>query len=168
MAVDRWVAVGKFGAVHGIDGSIKVFSSTEPPDNIFKYQPWRIESEAGLQELSVDTVKTQAKSFVVQVKDLSDREKARTLTNKLIYVARSQLPKLPSGEYYWCDLEGLLVKNLEGFEFGRIEYLVATGANDVMYVKGEQLHCLPYLPKQVIKEIKLAEGLMIVDWPPEL
>ena len=43
-------------------------------------------------------------------------EDASLYVNCEIATLRQQLPKLPAGEYYWTDLEGLNVVNKDGIE----------------------------------------------------
>ena len=85
-----------------------------------------------------------------------------------ILVPRSALPETTApGEYYWADLIGLNVKTLDGVELGRIEQLFETGANDVIVVQGERERLLPYIWQQVVREVDLDAGRMLVDWDPE-
>ena len=46
-----------------------------------------------------------------------------------------RLPPPKPGEYYWVDLEGLRVVNVEGVDFGTVSHLFATGANDVLVAR---------------------------------
>jgi 16S rRNA processing protein RimM len=71
---------------------------------------------------------------------------------------------LTTGEYYWSDLEGLRVENLDGVDLGRISHLFETGANDVIVVQGDREYLIPYTWGNAVREVDLAEGLMIVDW----
>jgi len=52
-------------------------------------------------------------------------------------------------------------------ELGVISHLFDTGANDVMVVKGERERLIPYLWKQVVKQVDLEAGRMLVDWDPD-
>lgn len=81
-----------------------------------------------------------------------------------IGVRRDQLPALSPGEYYWKDLIGLQVVNIEGDDFGTVDKLLETGANDVLVVKGEQERLIPFVMKQVIVEVDLQQGQIRVDW----
>ena len=48
---------------------------------------------------------------------------------------------------------------------GRIDHLFETGSNDVMVVKGDRQRLLPFTDT-VVCDVKLREGLLIVDWDP--
>jgi 16S rRNA processing protein RimM len=45
--------------------------------------------------------------------------------------------------------------------------LFATGANDVLVVRGERERLIPYLWQQVVKSVDLQAGVMQVDWDPD-
>jgi 16S rRNA processing protein RimM len=83
------------------------------------------------------------------------------------------LPDLEAGEYYWSQLENLLVYTESGVLLGRVSHLMETGANDVLVVKGtaesidREQRLIPWLPDQVVKEVDLDSGLMRVDWDPD-
>lgn len=166
--VDQYLLAGKIGAVHGLKGWLKVHSFTNPSENILQYRPWFIESLDGYQPLISDNHRWQAQVLVVHFKGLDSRETTGHLTNKSLYIKKAQLPLLKKGEYYWEELVGLRVSNLEGVDLGMVTSLLATGANDVLYIEGKETHCVPYLPKQVIKQVDLLEKTMLVDWPAEL
>lgn len=82
---------------------------------------------------------------------------------------RNLFPELTDGEYYWYQLQGLKVTNLEGQLLGKIVDLMETGSNDVMEVKpcpgslDDRDRLLPYT-EQCVLSIDLAAGEMKVDW----
>ena len=45
------IEMGKFGAVYGIKGWLKVHSYTDDPESIFEYKPLLMESKGQLQEV---------------------------------------------------------------------------------------------------------------------
>ena len=47
------VEVGKFGAVFGVNGWIKVHSFTERLESIFEYQPWFIKEQGEWCEIQI-------------------------------------------------------------------------------------------------------------------
>ena len=80
---------------------------------------------------------------------------------------------MDAGEYYWSQLQDLLVYTESDQLLGKVSHLLETGSNDVLVVKGtadsidQKERLLPYLPDQVIKNIDLETGTMRVDWDPE-
>ena len=48
-----------------------------------------------------------------------------------------------------------------------MSHLFSTGANDVVVVQGERERLIPYLRPDVITDIDLAAGRMVVDWDPD-
>jgi len=101
---------------------------------------------------------------VARLADCTDRDQAQLLMGCEIGIRRDQLPALAPGEYYWNDLIGLRVFNTEGDDFGTVQQLLETGANDVLVVQGEQERLIPFVMKQVIVEVDLDQGRIRVDW----
>lgn len=83
----------------------------------------------------VETAKVHNDVIVVKLKGIDDRDAALACKGKQIAVPRAQLPEAEENEYYWSDLIGLRVKNLQGIDFGLIVDVFETGANDVIVVK---------------------------------
>ena len=77
---------------------------------------------------------------------------------------RERLPETGGGQYYWSDLEGLSVVHRDGTELGKVDYLLETGANDVMVVKGEEERLIPFVMDKVVLDVDLAKGEISVDW----
>lgn len=176
------VVVGLVSGLHGVQGALKIKSFCEPAEGIFKYQPWTLaRPEASAAKHSSTTAAPDTSTLVgVPVKirgagtslaarfpEIQDRDQAALWLGSLISVPRSSLPKLKVGDYYWRDLIGLNVENLQGVAFGVIEEMMATGSNDVMVLNGDRQRLLPYIPGQFVMNVDLAAGKMSVDWDPE-
>ncbi len=160
---EKSVILGYISGLYGIKGWVKVFSYTQPKENILTYSPWTLQQ----QEVVIESGQVQGKSIVAKLRGFDDRDSAAKLLQQPIKVARERLHDLQSDEYYWVDLIGLSVINRDGKKLGTVSELFATGANDVVVVKaGEQEHLLPFL-KWVILDIDLEAGMMRVDWDTE-
>jgi 16S rRNA processing protein RimM len=158
------IQVGKISGVFGVKGWLKIFSHTEPKDNILNYQNWLLKKN-GLDKLvKVIGGQLQGKGVIAQIDEIEDKDQALGLMGWDIFISRGQLPALAKNEYYWDDLIGLAVENLEGVQLGKIESLLETGANDVLVIKGERERAVPFLQGQIVKSIDLAAAKMIVDW----
>jgi 16S rRNA processing protein RimM len=162
--VDQHVIVGEVAGVFGVNGWVKIYSHTNPAKNILDYSPWLLTGLDGTKEFKVLFGRTHAKLIVAHLEGVDDRDKALKLKSSKITVPRDRFPPLKSGQYYWADLVGLQVTNLEGAQLGTIAEMLATGANDVIVAKAERERLIPFIIGQFVKEIKLDEGKMLVDW----
>lgn len=162
--VTDWVVVGRFGRAHGIKGLVIVHSFTEPRDNILRYTDWHAYIGKQWQPLSVLHIEVNNKLILAQIEGYSEREQVANLTNSDIAISRSQLPSLKPGEYYWHELVGMEVVNLQGVSFGKVKEVMPTGANDVLVVEGTKRYLIPYLPDQFIMDINPGQNLIRVDW----
>ena len=164
-----WVPVGKINGLFGVKGWIKVFSDTQPRENILNYSPWFLKRNGQWQEFKLLTGKSHGKGVIAQLAGCSDRDIAAELIGSQIAIKREQLPKASPGEYYWSDLKGLKVINLEGIDLGNVASMLETGANDVMVVhefgkKGKKERLIPFVTEDTVHEVNLEQGYITVDW----
>jgi len=139
--VDR-ILVGKVVGFFGLQGWVKILSHTEPKTNIFNYKTWWLKNsrkkECAWTKQAVVKSKNQGKGLLALFDGIADRTQAETLRGLDIYIDADQLEILPEGEFYWKDLIGLKVINEHGYHFGQVDEVMATGANDVLVVHGQE------------------------------
>ena len=143
---------------------MKVYSYTEPREAVLNYDRWLLIKQDGWQEATVAEGQRHGKTVIVRIEGYDDRDQAAGLVGTEIGVPRDALPETGSDQYYWSDLEGLRVIHRDGSELGRVDYLLETGANDVMVVKGETEHLIPFVMDKVVLGVDLANGEIRVDW----
>ena len=168
---DDMIVLGHISGLFGIKGWVKIYSHTEPRDNILNYSPWYLWIEGEWLPYRVVQGKAQGKSVIASLEQCPDRDSAAALVGREIAVTRQQLPALDEGDYYWRDLIGLQVINLDDVTLGTVANLMETGANDVLVVEshsdGErQERLIPYIREQVIRHVDLEQGVIRVDWDP--
>ncbi|MBE9395965.1 ribosome maturation factor RimM [Pontibacterium sp. N1Y112] len=165
--------LGRIASVYGVKGWVKIYSHTDPIENILTYSPWLLKIKGQWKSFEIEASKRHGKGLVAKLVGVDDREIARTYNGVEIAVESHRLPKLEEGEFYWSQLENLTVYTVSGQLLGKVSHLMETGANDVLVVKGNDEsidrneRLIPYLPDQVIKEIDLETGAIRVDWDPE-
>jgi 16S rRNA processing protein RimM len=165
MSADTMVALGYISAVHGIKGWVKVHSWTRPLEAILDYQPWLLGEDRS--SVKILDGRKQGKGLVACLPGIEDREQARTMVGQQIFVRREQMPATAEDEYYWSDLEGLEVHTTKGVLLGKVERLMDTGANDVLVIRGQREHLVPFVQGQYVSRVDLESGLIEVDWDPE-
>jgi len=164
-SADEIIALGYIAAVHGIKGWVKIRSWTRPMEAILQYQPWLLGEDK--KPVKIIDGRKQGKGLAALLPGFESREQATTLVGTQIFVRREQLPATEKDEYYWSDLEGLEVKTTKGELLGRVERLMETGANDVLVIRGNREHLVPFIQGQYVTRVDLENGMIEVDWDPE-
>ena len=163
---DGMVVVGRVSGPHGIDGLLRVVSFTRPAENLLSYAPWSFLRDGAWREVKVrpDGTRRRDKGFLCHVEGVDDREAAAALRGVLIGVPETVLPASEPDEYYWRDLIGLDVVTIAGDRFGRVENLMATGANDALIVNdGANERLIPFIASAIM-DVDLNRSLIVVDW----
>ena len=164
------VVMGRVTAPFGVQGWFKVFTLTAQPDNLCEYAVWWLKRDGGWHEMQVVSAKVQGTTLVARLAGIETREAAAGLRGSDIGVPRAQLPDAAKDEFYWADLVGLKVVNVEQQELGRVVRIVETGANDVLVVAEEDTKSgaarellIPFIA-DAIKRVDIAAGVIAVDW----
>lgn len=155
----------------GVQGWVRIFSDTEPVENILKFKRWQIKRANG-EEYEAKLLGGQRHgSGVVALisgpdgQPITDRNMAAALMGSTIQVDRAKLPKLPEGQYYWTDLLGFTVKNLEGQALGKVTDMTSNGAQDVMVLQdGEVERLVPFVNGPIVKSVDPDAGEIVCDW----
>ena len=161
--------MGHISGLFGVKGWVKIFSYTSPREQIVAYKHWYLKrkQKAGEFELiRVEDGRTHKEGVIAKLNEIDDRDSAAALLETEIWVDENELPDLEEGEYYWYQLTGLQVTNLEQENLGTVTGLMETGANDVLLVRApdnEEI-LIPYIREQVIKSVDLDARLIVVDW----
>ncbi len=162
----RLVMMGKIAAPYGVLGWVKVLPDTEALDGLLQYATWQVGREDDWQSYVPVNAKVHNDVLLVKLRGVDDRDAAFALKGKLVAVPRNELPMPKDDEYYWSDLIGLNVNNLQEIDFGEVTDVFETGANDVLVVTDKttkQERLIPFID-QVILKVDLDAKLIQVDW----
>ncbi len=162
---EKKLVLGKIVGLYGVEGWVKLESYSEPRSRIFKYSPWFVGNAGDAVEYADVKGRAQGKGIVARLPGVDSRDAAAALIGAEIRILRSALPKPKRGEYYWVDLEGLDVFNLEGVAFGKVSHLFSTGANDVLVaVDDGRERLIPFVTGDFVKQVDIEGGRIVVDW----
>ncbi len=164
---EEFVPVGKISGAFGVQGWMKIFSFTEPRNNILKYSPLYISRKGEWVEVKVSGGRVQGKGVVMGLVDVTDRDQVLALIGSELAIKKTQLKPTGKDEFYWSDLIGLDVVNLKDEHLGQVASLLETGANDVLVVqnkenKTEQL--IPFVMDEVVELVDMDKKVIRVNW----
>jgi 16S rRNA processing protein RimM len=110
----------------------------------------------------VASIRRHGQDFLLLMEGMGDRDAVEPLRGVVLYLRAVEQQPLPPGVYYLHQIEGLEVVTDAGENLGRVREIIKTGANDVYVVQGSRGDVLlPAIP-QVILEVRLGEGRMVV------
>ena len=112
----------------------------------------------------LEAVKLHGDGVVAKLEGIDDRDASEALGSCYFGAPRDALPPPAQDEYYWADLIGLAVVNMQDQPLGRVKSLIETGANQVLVVAdGERERLLPFV-EQVVRRVDVPEGVIRADW----
>lgn len=173
MAAHEPIVLGRVHGLFGVKGWLKVFSYTRPSENLLEYERWLIGRRGDWRPFRVLEARIQAKTLIARLAageddaPLADRDAAAALLEQDIAVDRADMPEPAPGSYYWFDLVGLAVSNRDGAALGEVTAMMATGANDVLVVKGDRERLIPFVMDTFVDTVDLVAGRIVVDWDPD-
>lgn len=162
------VVLGRLFAPYGVKGWLHLHPFGDDPASWRRMTQWWLSKDDGAnaqwRPAKLTGLRQHGGSWVAKLEGVDSRDASEALDGWYFAAPRDELPAAGIGEYYWADLIGLRVMNLQGDGLGVIESLVKTGANDVLKLRdGDKERLLPFI-EQVIREVDIAGGRMTVDW----
>lgn len=163
---EEFVPVGKISGAFGVKGWMKIYSFTDPRDNILKYSPLYLSLKGQWVEAKVVGGQVQGKGIVMGLANVTDRDQVIALVGSELAIKKTQLVPAEDGEYYWSDLIGLTVINSQQETLGTVDHLLETGAHDVLVVIGDhkEERLIPFVMDEIVEQIDLDKQIIHVDW----
>ncbi len=163
------VVVGHVFGAWGVQGWVRIKPYSADADAMQSVKTWWLDKPE-LRDIDVRQVKLHGGDVVAQLVGVADRNAAESLKGCTVQIPRSRFPALADGEFYWSDLTGLNVVNLQAQSLGMVLGLMDNGAHPILRV-GEnvdvagtaQERLIPFVD-QFVKNVDLAAKTVTVDW----
>ena len=157
--------MGRIVAPYGLKGWVRVEPYGTIPDSLSAYPSWWVGRDGDWRELKVAQSALQhGASLVARLEGCTERDAALALKGSEVAVKREALPKSANNEFYWADLVGLKVVNVQDQALGVLAELFDNGAHAVMrVVDGETERLLPFV-EQVVRQVDTVQGRICVEW----
>lgn len=162
------IAVGRFGAPHGVRGEIRVKSYTADPLAIASYG--ELQDRAGTRKFRLTSTRhVKDDMLVARIAGAADRTAVEALVNEELFIERAQLPAPAEDEFYLSDLIGLEARLRDGTRFGRVRNVLNFGAGDILEIDtGASDTAMLAFAKAIVPEVNIAERYIVVEPPEEI
>lgn len=155
--------IGKIVKTHGLAGRMKVVSYLESDEILKSLEEVFVRLEGQKTNLKkIKDIRINRKHFLLELEGVEDVDAANALVGCQVLIPSDKLEELPEGEYYWRDIVGLDVVTEDDEILGRIEKVFSTGSNDVYVCTGGEREILLPAIADVVREIDIANGRIVV------
>ncbi len=165
--LSRLIPVGRIVRTHGVRGALKVHPYGEtlagktPGFVIYVNRPG---SELRIS-LTISSLRPQGRHLVIHFDEITTMDDAQALVGCDLLLPEDSLPSTQEGEYYHFQLLGLSVVTVGGKGLGILHSIIETPAHDVYVVEREGKQVLVPAVEEVVLEVDLVKGEIIVDPP---
>ncbi len=163
----HFIIAGKVIQPHGLKGWVKVAVTSENP---LRFTPGNtLILEGANRRLKIEEIKPVPGCLHVKFSGVDDRDEALALKGRELWITEEEVGPPPPDTFWEHQLLGLRVETIAGEDLGLVEDILVTGSNDVLIVKGEGgRESLIPLIRDVIREVRLEEGVMVIEPLPGL
>ncbi len=161
--VEDMVTVGQIERAFGVKGEVKVRSLSDIPGRLEKLTRVSLVSKSGaVLSTSVTHVRRAGTAFIIGLANVRTPEAVGPWRGGLIQAPRGTAHELPEGQYYECDLLGLLVQTQQGQLIGEIEQIWELPGSHVFVVRqGTQELLIPAV-REWVQAVDLEARVMTV------
>ena len=171
MASSRLVPVGRIVKTHGLRGALKMVPYGETLQQLEPKAKLHLvaDGDTGEATLTLMQLRRQGRHWVAHFSELAGVDAAQKIVGKEVFLPEEELPPTSEGEYYHFQLIGLRVETAgDGRVVGVLRAVIETGSNDVYVVEHDDREVLIPAIAEVILEIDLQDGRMIIAAPEGL
>ena len=160
------VPVGKITRTHGVRGAVKINPYGESLAIQAAGARVYLRGRAEARQLTIESLRPQGNLFIAEFAELESMEDAEAVKGEEVFLPEECIPPAAEGEYYHYQLVGLAVELKDGGRIGVLRNIIETPANDVYVVDCGGREVLVPAVEDVILEVDLEGGRMVID-PPE-
>lgn len=152
---------------YGLKGWVKLYTHGTDAGGLRGFRIWwlnRDPDRPDWQAVEPQGTAEHGGVLVAKFAGTEDRETAFALKGAEIAVSRALFAPSNDNEYYWADLIGLEVSNLQDESLGVVADLMDLGPHQVLRVRhagGERL--IPFVA-QYVENVDLEQRVVRVDW----
>ena len=122
--------------VHGLRGAVRIEVLTDHPDDRFRPGA-RLHREGSSEALTVVESVPDGPGWRLRFAEVADRAAADSMRGVYLEALRGPADELPRGAYYWHEVVGTTVRDVDDRELGVVTDVYRVGEAEVFVVRGE-------------------------------
>ena len=162
MTAGERLVVGQVRGFHGLRGTLRVESLTDRPDERFAVGKVLFR-EGSDSPLTITEADTDAVGWRVRFAEVPDRTAAESMRDVYLEAVVAPGQELPRGEFYWHQVVGSAVADVDGTALGEVVDVYRAGGADVAVVRGPSGELDVPLVRSVVRIFAPGRGEIVVD-----
>jgi 16S rRNA processing protein RimM len=156
------LVVGQVRGFHGLRGTVRVESLTDRAEERFVVGRV-LYREGGDAKLTIAEAQADKVGWRVRFAEVPDRTTAESLRDVYLEVVVAPGEELPRGEFYWHEIIGAKVTDVDGTSLGEVADIYRAGGAEVVVVRGAAGELDIPLVRSVVRTFAPARGEIVVD-----
>lgn len=136
--MEEYLKVGTITTTHGVRGEVKVYPTTDDARRFEELKEVFLDTGREKRVLKISGVRYFKNLVILKFKGIDNINDIEKYKGCDLLVDREHAQPLEENEYYIADLIGMQVYTEDGQEFGTIEDVLQTGANDVYCIRSRE------------------------------
>ncbi len=161
------LAAGEIVRPHGVRGAVKVLSYSDDPTRLESVGRVVL-SKGGQSPRGMRVLGYKDRFLLLELEGIDDRDQAEALRGALVHVLKRDLPPLEKGELYVHELIGLVACTPDGEVLGKVIEVLSPPGHDLYVVERDGKRVMIPAVEEVVREVDVHTGRMVVDPPPGL
>ena len=154
--------VGQVRGFHGLRGTVRVESLTDRPEDRFAVGR-TLFREGADGPLTIAEASPDSLGWRLRFAEIRDRTAAESLRDAYLEAVVAPGEELPRGEFYWHEVIGAKVSDVDGSPLGEVVDMYRAGGAEVMVVRGTAGEIDVPLVRAVVRIFAPSRGEIVVD-----
>lgn len=154
------IRLGHIQSPQGLGGLVRIYSETSKPQDICAYGPlWDANKQ---RQFTLKFIRMHKNHLICEIEAIHDRTEAEKLQGIMLCIEKDRLPQLEDDEYYYEDLTGLKVVNMQDQELGYVKAVQDFGGGSMLDVMLETERRSIYIPftENFVPEVDIKAGFV--------
>ena len=160
--------LGRVAKTHGIKGEVTIKLDVDDPSAYRDLKYFLLEINKVLTPFFVEKLLINGDKFFVSIQDIHTVEAASALTGKEVYLPMELLPKLSGKQFYYHEVKGFTLVDVEKGELGPIADILEYPTQAIIQVYKDKKEILIPILDSVIQKVDRKSKKLYVQAPPGL
>ncbi len=160
--------LGYVSKVHGVKGEVQCLLDVDIPENYRKMESVFVDIDNKLVPFFIEYLSLQGLKAVVKFEDVDNIEQAEGLKNRGLYLPLEKLPALEDDQFYFHEIVGYEVTDVEEGLLGVVKGIYALPHQDLIAMEYKGKEVLIPIADEIVKSVSHEHKMLYVALPAGL